>query len=204
MEIYLVRHGETGGNVAKRHQSEATSLTPKGREQIKETAVQLKELQPTHLLCSTVLRAVESARYIGETLDMIPQTNSAFAELMRPNFLHGHFHKSVGSMLFYIRWYFGFSDRKKDGGETYKELRERVKTAQAILAQYPADSKIVVVSHSVFINFFLAHMCQEKRMTLGQAFVRFSKVLSIKNGSITKVVYNSTANKKVCAWSEGN
>ena len=200
MEIYLVRHGETGGNVAKRHQSEVTSLTPRGREQIKETAKQLKEIGPTHLITSSVLRAVESARYIGETLDMIPETNSAFAELIRPQFLQGHFHKSIGSMWFYARWYFGLTNREKDKGETYKDLRARVKTAQAILAQFPADAKVVVVSHSVFINFFVAHMCQEKRMSLWQAMIRFSKVLSIKNGSITKVMHDPAARKNTCAW----
>ena len=200
MEIYLVRHGETGGNVAKRHQSEATSLTPRGREQIKQTGALLKELQPTHLISSSVLRAVESSRYIGEVLDMIPETNASFAELIRPTFLQGHFHKSIRSMLFYVRWYYGFTDRQKDGGETYVDLRTRIKTAQAILVQYPADAKVVVVSHSVFINFFLAHMCQEKKMSLWQAFVRFSKVLSIKNGSITKVMYDPAASKNTCAW----
>lgn len=200
MEIYLVRHGETGGNVAKRHQSEATQLTPKGREQIKQTAALLKELQPTHLISSSVLRAVESSRYIGEVLDMIPETNAMFAELIRPQFLHGHFHKSIGSMWFYVRWYFGFTNRQKDKGETYKDLRQRVKTAQAILAQYPADARVVVVSHSVFINFFVAHACQEKAMTPLQALKRFTKVLSIKNGSITKVSYDPTVPAKVCAW----
>lgn len=197
MEIYLVRHGETGGNVARRHQSEATPLTPRGREQIKETAKQLKEIEPTHLITSSVLRAVESARYIGEILDMIPETNSVFAELIRPKFLNGNFHKSIGSLWFYTRWYFGFTDSKKDGGETYQELRARVKAAQAVLAQYPPDSKVVVISHSVFINFFVAHACQEKAMTPLQALKRFTKVLSIKNGSITKVVY---APGQACKW----
>ena len=200
MEIYLVRHGETGVNVAKRHQSEATNLTPRGREQIKQTAALLKELQPTHLISSSVLRAVESARYIGEVLDIIPETSPQFAELLRPTFLQGHLHKSMRSLLFYVRWYYGCTDRQKDGGETYADLRNRIKAAQAVLAQYPADARVVVVSHSVFINFFLAHMCQEKKMSLWQAFVRFSKVLSIKNGSITKVIYNPTKKQNTCAW----
>lgn len=200
MEIYLVRHGETDGNVARRHQSEATPLTPKGREQIKQTALLLKEIQPTHLLSSSVLRAVESARYIGEMLDMIPETNPVFAELLRPKFLNGNFHRSIGSLVFYLKWYLGLTDGKKDGGETYKELRTRVKAAQQVLAQYPQDSKIVVVSHSVFINFFLAHACQEKAMTPLQAMTRFLKVLSIKNGSITKVTYAPKSSDGVCEW----
>lgn len=200
MEIYLVRHGETGGNVAKRHQSETTPLTEKGLEQIKQTALQLKALHPTHLLSSSVLRAVESARYIGEVLDMIPETNAAFAELIRPQFLHGHFHKSLGSLWFYARWYLGMTNVEKEGGETYKDLRLRIKAAQAVLAQYPSDSRVVVVSHSVFINFFVAHVCQEKPMTPLQALKRFSKVLSIKNGSVTKVVFDSQTPKGTCAW----
>jgi broad specificity phosphatase PhoE len=57
MEILLVRHGETGGNVAHRHQSDATQLTDEGVRQIERVAKQLAEYAPTHVLSSSLLRA---------------------------------------------------------------------------------------------------------------------------------------------------
>lgn len=200
MEIYLIRHGETGGNVAKRHQSDATPLTERGLAQIKAAAAELQTLEPTHLLCSSVLRAVESARMIGQTLDMVPETNPLFAELDRPQFLQGDFLKSIGSLWFYTRWYFGITNREKEGGETYAALRARIKRAQELLATYPSDARIAVVSHSVFINFFVAHMCQQTPMNPFQAAVRFLKVLTIKNGSITKIIFNGDIPRNTCRW----
>lgn len=200
MEIFLVRHGETEGNVAHRHQSVATPLTARGKQQITKTAQQLKEIKPTHLLTSSVLRAVESARILGLSLDMIPETSEVFRELDRPLHLHGNFLKSLGSLWFYALWYFGLTNHKKYGGESYKDLRDRIEAAQAVLAKYPNDARVVVVSHSVFINFFLAHACDKRPMNPFRALIRFLKVLSIKNGSITKMVYEPHPSPKVCDW----
>jgi broad specificity phosphatase PhoE len=188
--------------VAHRHQSLATPLTPHGRDQIKEAAVTLQSLKPTHLLTSSVLRAVESAKIIGEVLDMTPETTELLKELERPVFLNGNFHNSLGSLWFYSLWYFGLSNHERHGGESYKDLRQRIKATQALLATYPSDAKIVVVSHSVFINFFLAHMCYEKRLGLVAALLRFFKVLSIKNASITKVTFTPHAQSNTCEWQE--
>jgi broad specificity phosphatase PhoE len=200
MEIFLVRHGETEGNVAHRHQAVATPLTQIGKQQITETAQILRELKPTHLLTSSVLRAVESAQIIGLSLDMIPETSEAFRELDRPLHLNGNFHKSLGSLWFYTLWYLGLTNHKKYGGESYKDLRNRIESAQAILAKYPDNAKVVVVSHSVFINFFLAHACDNRAMNPFQAVMRFCKVLSIKNGSVTKILYEPHPSAKVCDW----
>ena len=200
MEIFLVRHGETEGNVAHRHQSLATPLTAHGEQQIAHTAKKLKEIEPTHLLTSSVLRAVESARIIGAELNMIPETSEVLRELERPIFLNGNFHKSLGSLWFYTMWYFGFSNHVKHGGESYKDVRNRVQAAQTLLATYPANARVVVVSHSVFINLFLAHMCDPRPMGLFRAVHRFAKVLTIKNASITKVVFDADTSKKACSW----
>lgn len=200
MEIFLVRHGETEGNVAHRHQSTSTPLTQRGRQQIMETAGKLKELAPTHLLTSSVYRAVESAQIIGLSLDMIPETSEVFRELDRPLFLNGNFHKSIASLIFYAKWYFGLSNHTKYGGESYKDLRNRIEAAQAVLAKYPADARVVVVSHSVFINFFVAHACDKRPMNPFQALCRFIKVLSIKNASITAMTYQPTESTKLCHW----
>lgn len=200
MEILLVRHGQTLGNLAHRHQALSTPLTELGREQIRATAAKLLEFKPTHLLTSPVFRAVESAQIIGQTLNMIPDTNPLFVELERPVFLNGNFHKSISSLWFYALWYFGLSNNDKHGGESYKMIRERVERAQMFLEHYPPDSRIVVVSHSVFINFFLAHACNKKPLNPFQALVRFLKVLSIKNGCIIKVYFDPARNSRVCKW----
>lgn len=196
MEIYLIRHGETGGNVAHRHQVEHTPLTAHGVEQAKAVAQKVKELEPTHLLTSPLVRAIQTARVIGEACDLTPETNPYFIELARPPHMYGHFHKSFESMFYYSRWYFGHHE----GGESYKGLRERIEQAKAHFKHYPENARIAVVSHSVFINLFLAHLCDTRPIGPVRAVRTFSNVLTMKNTELVPLVFDPEAHPKTCGW----
>ncbi|MCB9810293.1 histidine phosphatase family protein [Candidatus Nomurabacteria bacterium] len=200
MEIYLVRHGETGGNVAKRHQAEHTSITKLGREQAKQAALKIKEINPTHLLTSNLVRAVETAGIIGEVCGMVPETTGNFIELARPNHIYGRHHHSIQSLWYYALWYFGRDTGESDGGESYLSLRRRIRLAQKEIESYPSDARLVIVSHSVFINMFVAHLCSGRHLTPWRAMKIFSGMLKMPNGHITKISFNPEASKKTCAW----
>lgn len=196
MEIYFIRHGETAGNVAKRHQAEKSQLTDRGRKQALEVAGEVAQYEPTHLLTSPLVRALQTASVIGEVVDLIPQTNTDFIELQRPSGMYGNFHLSPMSLWFYCRWFFG----RTHDGESYEALRERIKRAKEHFKQYPEDARVAVVSHSVFINLFLAHMCDDEPMSLLRAAKVFRKVLQMKNTQIIPVMFDPYAGKGTCAW----
>lgn len=200
MKVYLVRHGETSGNVASRHQSEKTPLTKRGEIQATDAGQYLLTKEPTHLISSTMIRALETASIIGNTIDLIPETSALFAEVGRPPRMNGYHLKSIYSLWFYTRWYFGLTDYSKEGGETYKMVRDRLRAGRELLATYPEDARVVVVSHSVYIIFFLAHMCKERAMHPFQALWHFVKIMRIKNGSVTALDFNPSAAKGACAW----
>lgn len=197
MEIFLVRHGETGGNLAHRHQAVNTPLTKKGEEQALQIADFLREHNPTHLLTSNMVRAVETASIVGDHLGLVPETSELFIELERPDYLYGHYHKSFRSIEYYMRWYLNF----KAPGESYRELRERFRLAQEFLSQYPEDSKLVVVSHAVFITLFTAHLCRDKSLTPLGAALAFRKILTIPNVHTVKISHQKNGSKESCCWS---
>lgn len=199
MEIYFIRHGQTDGNVARRHQANTTRLTTLGRQQAETAALAVKEIKPDYFLSSSMVRAIETSSVIAREIDMIPSTGALFAELERPPGMYGYHHNDPRSLWFYIRWYFGLVNTKRTGGESYADFRARLAQAQAALRKYPSNAKLVVVSHSVFINFFIAHMCNKRRLTPWRATWYFIKIFRIKNGSITKVLYNPDM-KTSCAW----
>lgn len=199
MEIYFVRHGQTDGNVARRHQANTTRLTTLGRQQAETAALVVKEINPDFFISSSMIRAVETSSIIAQMCDMIPSTGRLFAELERPENMYGFHHKDPRSLWFYLRWYFGLVNVEGTGAESYKMFRERITLAQKALERYPRDAKVVVVSHSVFINFFIAHMCDKRRLSPWRATWYFIKIFRIKNGSITKVTYNPDL-KNSCAW----
>lgn len=200
MDIYLVRHGQTDGNVAHRHQHPDTKLNDVGKAQAALVALKLKELKPTHLITSTQMRAVETARIIGATCGLVPETYPPFEELHRPQFHVGT--RLVGpiTLWYMVRWFFGDTSASMHDGETYAAFLGRLRAARQQLETLPPTARVVVVSHSVFINFFVAHLCHPKPMSFMRAGITFAKILLLKNSSVTHVRYTKTAAKKGCGW----
>lgn len=190
MEVYFVRHGQTGGNVARRHQAPDTPLTPAGKQQAALMAKEVAALQPTHLIASSNLRALETARFIAKETGLDIDVDERFIELRRPTFLYGHYQRSWRSILVYVGWYFGVGQfgERSERGETYREFRERLHEVRKYLNTYPPETRLVVVSHAVFIVFFIAHLNRERRLGPLDALRAFKRILTIKNASVTKIV----------------
>jgi broad specificity phosphatase PhoE len=200
MEIFFVRHGETSGNVARRHQAENSPLTFKGEEQVQKAAQKIKEYEPTHLLTSPLVRAIDSAKVIAKECDLIPETSGNFAELKRPDDLYGKYRYNLLSFKYYVNWFLGKETKDLDGGESYDDFLVRISAAKKLFCQYPADARVVVVSHSVFINFFIAHLCDDRKMSLPKAFITFKRLHSMGNTQITHVLFDAENRTGTCSW----
>jgi broad specificity phosphatase PhoE len=196
MEVYLIRHAETGGNLAHRHQALKTPLTPLGRQQALTLAHEVCDLQPTHVLSSPLVRALDTARIIGAECDIVPEVSQYFAELDRPAHLYGNFHISPASLYYYINWYLG----RTTVGESYAMLRDRIASAQSHFLNYPEDARIAVVTHSVFINMFVAHLCHHKPMGFFTAVRTFTGILTTKNTELVPLIFNPDASTDTCGW----
>lgn len=202
IDIYFFRHGETDGNVARRHQPDVTRLTPRGKEQARAAGKRAALLKPTHLITSTQLRAVETMRLMEETLTLIPETNPLFQELIRPDAINGHYHRSLKTIGYLIRWYFDRSGGvgAHGEGESYQAFRRRIKEAKQYLATFPSGSRIVVVSHSVFITLFIAHMCHEDRLSPWRAARFLVRVFLLRNTGMVHVRFAPEHVNKECPW----
>jgi probable phosphoglycerate mutase len=200
MEVFFVRHGQTDGNIAKRHQIEVTKLTAKGKQQARDVSVKIAALKPTHLMTSTHVRALETAQIISEEIDLLPQTSQLFTELHRPKDLYGHRHFSIKSYVFIISWYLGRigADIGSDEGESYASLRQRITTAKKYLETLPDDSRVIVVSHALFMSLFLAHVCEEKPLSFIQACKYWTRLHTLKNTAIKHLSVSKVENG--CGW----
>ena len=194
MKIIFVRHGQTNENVAHRHQPEHTPLSIVGRKQAMAAGERLGDIGVTHIISSPLVRTLQTASLIGNQLNLIPSIDHALVELVRPPTLTGHTHRSVRSLLFYMRWYLGLTF----SGESYRDLRRRIVLAQSHFDRLPPDSTVVVVSHAVFISVFLTHMCHKRMMGPLKAVQTFLRLLRMKNTAMTELTYTPGAKK--CAW----
>lgn len=200
MEVYFVRHGKTDGNVARRHQHRETALNQIGTAQAIAVAKKIKRLRPSYLITSTQVRAVQTARVIGNECDLIPETYPAFEELRRPHFLDGERMFSKVTILYIIRWFFGVEHASMHDGESYKAFHVRLGQARRQLEALPPTAKVVVVSHGVFIRFFAAAALHPKRLGFIAAACLLLRIITIKNTSITHLHFSRTAAKRGSGW----
>lgn len=184
MELYLVRHGQTSGNVSKRHQPPNIPLTTAGRLQAEATAQKIAAMKPTHLLVSPKKRAVESAGAIAAATGLTPQIHPIFSELQHPYFLQGEHHFSWAGVRYIWGWFWGNDDVTFNDGETLKGLWSRVGEAYGLIESFPEDAKVVVVSHSVFISFMLAGRRRQKKLSLLAAPFTLLQILFYKNSGV--------------------
>lgn len=189
MDVYLVRHGQTDGNVGRRHQHPDTSLNELGRAQAIVAADTIAALKPSHLITSTQVRALETARVIASVTDLIPTDNSLFEELHQPASMQGVRQIGLHAFGHAVFWFLGVRSATMHDGETYEAFVERLAGARTYLEALPTDSRVVIVSHSVFVNFFVEHMRHPKRMNVVRAAICFLNVIRLKNTSITHVRY---------------
>lgn len=192
VDVYFVRHGETDGNIAHRHQQEDTHLTKLGREQAEAAAKKIAEIKPTHFYVSQRVRALETGQKIAAATDMVPESDPLFIELVRPDKMYGHFHRSVKTVVYLWRWWRGKigGSGHYGEGESYNAFLERLDRAKAKLSAHPSGSRVVVVSHTVFINMFLAHMDNKNPLSLMRAFGVYLKIKRLPNGSITHLRFD--------------
>jgi broad specificity phosphatase PhoE len=93
------------------------------------------------------------------------------------------------ALWYMVLWFFDVKSASMHDGETYAAFVTRLALARKHLEELPADARVVIVSHSTFINFFIEHMRHPQRMNIIRAAVRFLHILSLKNTSITHVRY---------------
>lgn len=200
MDVYFVRHGETVPNAAHRYQKPNELLSDSGSRDVAKLVHHIAALKPTHLYTSHFQRARQTADYLSYATDLQTERVDYLHELYRPEYLYGRSHFGLSSAWYILGWFFGFLENPDDSRvETRREFSERILQARTVLEGHDKDVKIVAVSHSVFINFFVAHACQNKPLSFWQAIPRLLKIFRTENTGVTHMRYNP-AEDGVCGW----
>lgn len=198
MDVFFIRHGQTNGNLARRHQHPDTPLNAFGVKQVEAIVGRISALQPTRIITSDQLRAMETTRILTAACQVTPEAHQEFEELKRPLWLVGSRYAGVTTLAYVLQWFFG---RSIEGGESYQDFLDRIKRARTYLESLDSEERVVVVSHAVFTNIFLEHLCLDTRMSLWQATRSFYRIFRLRNAGIIHISYSpSSAEKKLCRW----
>jgi broad specificity phosphatase PhoE len=157
----LVRHAESVSNahpeLAALPLEEGDRLTELGRRQSAAAGEGLAAFKPTHLLSSPMGRARETAQLIGERLGMEVEELDYVQELresdnyatMRPE------EQKLRRWSVWMAEHPDDPDFSWEGGETFNEVRGRVRRLKRELESDYAGGRPLVVTHGLFLRFFL-------------------------------------------------
>ena len=136
MKLYLIRHGQTDWNIQGKIQgSHDIPLNDTGRAQAKLVAEGMDSRPVTKIFSSTLMRAVETARMIGDRQQV--------ETYLVPGLIEVEFGKWEGMT----------------GGETQMEAMERVAGAiEAVMEMTNGREDIAVVSHGATMAYIVAYL----------------------------------------------
>ncbi|MEK7641800.1 MAG: histidine phosphatase family protein [Patescibacteria group bacterium] len=151
--IYLVRHGESEGNVGLYRQGPQSPLTEKGREQARVIAERFRHVPLDGFVSSTMTRAHETAEIISAVIGKPFDRSELFIERLRPSAQYGMPKKSPESAAIdkillenYADPDFRFADE-----ENFKDLDERAQKSLDFFLEHPGEH-ILVITHGLFMR----------------------------------------------------
>jgi broad specificity phosphatase PhoE len=193
MRAFLVRHGESASNadasVVSLPVEAGDRLTERGFEQSRVLGRSLRDAGVTELISSPMRRARETAAAIGEELGLEPEIDDEIYELKESED-YGVLAVEEQKLR---RWSVRMTAHPDDpghseGGESFDQVRQRARSFGARLAERDSQALPLVVTHGIFLRFFLMDN------VLGDAF----------NPGMAERLWNlRTANCGVCVFESG-
>lgn len=161
MRIYLVRHGETDWNLENKIQGQTdTHLNENGRKQAQELAekISLELCGIGSIYTSKKVRALETARIIGDKLSITPVVQQGLEEICLGKW-EGYTWKQVREVFSeeYQNWHQNRRYQIPPEGESYQQLLNRLLPAlDDIVKKEKRD--ILVVTHSAVIMTLMSYI----------------------------------------------
>jgi broad specificity phosphatase PhoE len=155
----LVRHGETPFNREGRFQGADSDppLTPRGREQAQAVAEELEGVDFDALYTSDLLRAIETAQVLAETVGVAPRVLEGLREMS-----HGEWEGKTKAEILetWPEVHAAFEEDPRGvarpGGDSYGDLAERVWPLLERLADRHRGERVLVVTHGGPIRLVLS------------------------------------------------
>ncbi|CAI0967141.1 2,3-diphosphoglycerate-dependent phosphoglycerate mutase GpmB [Serratia quinivorans] len=154
LQVYLVRHGETQWNAARRIQGQSDSpLTANGEHQARLVAQRVSKLGITHVITSDLGRTRRTAQIIAEACGCEVINDPRLREL-HMGVLEERLIDSLTPQE--EQWRKQMVDGTADGripqGESMSELGDRMREALESCLMLPEGSKPLIVSHGIALG----------------------------------------------------
>ena len=179
--FYLARHGETQWNKVQRFQGQLDSeLTPRGKQQSSLLAQEFTNVLLSHIVCSPLGRAVNTANICRQLLNVPIKIDPALKERdLGP--WQGQYLDEISHRPYFDEILHQFTDRAPPNGESATCCGQRIYHALKQLALTHLGESLLVVFHGEALRCFLSALGQQQ---CGNAYELY------KNASVTRIEYS--------------
>ena len=207
--FYLVRHGESTGNITRffyNHDESDLKLTEEGMNQASAVAKRFTKLPIDAIVSSNFVRARQTAEIIANELQYGAVIETPLFVESRPASITKGVHEEAPESIAYKREVFsryGTDDAwRHSDEENPQDLIVRAREALQFL-QGVKSSHVVVVTHGMFLRVLVGYVLFGERMT-GYELKHLMLGLATKNTGVTVIRYNEEAHIpwKVITWND--
>ena len=189
--VYLVRHGQTEGNVGRYFQDEHTVLTEKGHGQAMTTGERLTHVELGALVASPMKRAQQTAEHVSDALGIPVETCDDFHECLQPVHIRG-LSKDDGEGLEFNKKYLEYYQRDEvfaEGFENFNLVTQRARRCAEFIKSHKAEN-MVIVSHCAFIHSFASFLLLQEESCMKEGVILAGSLDKMSNASITEFTYS--------------
>ena len=190
--VYLVRHGQSEGNIAAGFQAPDSPLTEKGREQAALVAGRIANISFDAFIVSPLPRARETAEAIMKTTGKQPEYSELFVERVKPMKIHGQPYENEDAEKLWQKWEQSLytPGLRAEDGENFDDLVARADKALDFLHNRP-EKTLVVVTHGFFLRTIIARVVLGDTLT-GESFRSFQTHTATENAGLSVLTFGKS------------
>ncbi len=192
MRIYLVRHGESEGNISNVHQPESSPLSNEGLRQADKIADRFIGVRAERIIASPLTRTKQTAEAIAKSTGLEIEFDGRVKEIKRPSAVIGRsYNEPEVSRIWQVidansaEPNYHYSDE-----ENFFDLKKRISGFVDHLTTRK-EKDLIVVSHGYSIRVFIGVMLFGDEFSANQ-FVNMTKHMRISNTGITICDYDGS------------
>ncbi|UQY44789.1 2,3-diphosphoglycerate-dependent phosphoglycerate mutase GpmB [Erwinia sp. PK3-005] len=187
LQVYLVRHGETVWNAARRIQGQSDSaLTEKGEQQARQVGERVKSLGITHVISSDLGRTRRTAEIIADacgcSVTLEPRLRELNMGVLEQRPIDTLSEEEEGWRRTLVN---GTENGRIPEGESMAELAARMHQALNACLDLPAGSRPLLVSHGMALGVLIG--------TLLGLPAHAERRLRLRNCSLSRVDHQQSA-----------
>ncbi len=184
MKIFLIRHGQTTGDIEDRYGgSYDDHLTDEGRVQAGKLAEKLVNLSIEKIFASPLMRAQETAKILQEKLDAPIVTVENMRERNHYGILTGMVKAEAKDKYPELVEIVKDKLQTVEGGESYEEFGKRVSTAFAEVSNSDHQT-IAIISHGGAIRYIFREILKAGEVDIEDCGFAELKVVDGKPGLV--------------------